>query len=96
MDNLHLPTPDFNNEINKALHTMTAHLHRYGSELGWLEDIVADIAQQHETFFRYARKTQPERTKFGLAQVASHLAAISSIRQELESKTKNILALVRR
>ncbi|ERF73686.1 hypothetical protein EPUS_00939 [Endocarpon pusillum Z07020] len=94
MNNLHLVTPDFNTEINKALHTMTAHLHRYGSELGWLGDIVAAIAQQHETYFKYVRKTPPERTRFGLLQVASHLSAISSIRQELEGKTKNILALL--
>lgn len=95
MDDLRLVTPDFNNETNKALHTMTAHLHRYGSELGWLEDIVSDIAEQHNAYFRAVRATPPNRTSFGIAQVASHLSAISSVRQELENKTKNILALVR-
>jgi hypothetical protein len=94
MDNLHLLTPDFNNETSKALHTMTAHLHRYGSELGWLEDIVSDIAQHRETYFRSIRATEPERMTFGIAQIASQLGAISSVRQELENKTKNILALL--
>jgi hypothetical protein len=90
-----------NTEINKALHTMTAHLHRYGSELGWLGDIVADISQHHTSYHKYlvthgakADDSAGERISLGLLQVTSQLNAVTSFRQELENKTRNILALV--
>lgn len=94
-------TGDLNMEISKALHTMTAHLHRYGSELGWFEDIVADILDHHEYFLGNQvnvgvnqNKFTGERISLGIVQVASHLKAVNSFRRELENKTQNILALV--
>jgi|ERR1700733_8919200 hypothetical protein len=101
MSALHPTTSDLNNEINKALHTMTAHLHRYGSELGWLEDIIAGISDHHSVFMEESNhdldqtKAARERITLGIAQTASQLKAVNSFRTELESKTRNILALVR-
>jgi hypothetical protein len=90
-----------NTEINKALHTMTAHLHRYGSELGWLQDIVSDISAHHASYHedRTAHREVVKisaggRVSLGLRQVGSQLKAVTSFRQELENKTRNILALV--
>lgn len=81
---------------------MTAHLHRYGSELERLADIVGHVERQHETFFanRSGKNTGPtleaqtQRTKLGIIQLSSQLEAVSSFRRELEDKTRNILALV--
>src|SRR5689334_7830744 len=103
MDDQETVATSLNNEMNKALHTMTAHLHRYGSELGWLEDTNKDISHHREIFIAAlkARKVDPEhvnglrRITFALQQITSQLRAVSSRRQELERKTQNILALVR-
>jgi predicted nucleic acid-binding Zn-ribbon protein len=102
MDNSNLQTEDFNNVLNKALHTMTAHLHRYGSELERLADIVEHVKWQHQGFFanRSDKDAHPtveaetQRTQLGIIQISSQLEAVNSFRQELEDKTKNILALV--
>jgi hypothetical protein len=101
MGALHPRTGDLNTELSKALHTMTAHLHRYGSELGWFEDIVADISYHHESLFKdqishgvNLKDSAGERISLGIVQVASQLKAVNSFRRELESKTRNILALV--
>ena len=80
---------------------MAAHLHRYGSELGWFEDIVADLSVHHDRFF----ETQPgqtdetgtragQRLSIGLVHIAAQLKAVNTFRQELQHKTQNILALV--
>jgi hypothetical protein len=102
MDNSNLQTEDFNNVLNKALHTMTAHLHRYGSELERLADIVGHVKWQHQGFFanRSDKGAHPtigaetQRMQLGMIQISSQLEAVNSFRQELEDKTKNILALV--
>ena len=94
MDDLENIDSDFNNEINKALHTMTAHVHRFRSELVMLEDIITDIAQHRETFFNRSGSEPSERVTFGLAQIGFHFSAVSNLRQEVENKIKNILALV--
>ena len=80
---------------------MAAHLHRYGSELGWFEDIVADISAHHERFFRSQQgeasdgaSSAGQRLCVGLVQIASQLKAVNTFRQELQLKTQNILALV--
>jgi len=91
---------DLNTEMNRELHIMTAHLHRYGSELGWFEDIVADISTYHKRFFLgqlddiKELESAGQRLSVGIAQVASQLKAVNCFRQELENKTRNILALV--
>jgi hypothetical protein len=45
-------TGDLNTEFSKALHIMTAHLHRYGSELGCFEHIIEDISAHHTEFLQ--------------------------------------------
>ncbi|KAF2264976.1 hypothetical protein CC78DRAFT_216414 [Lojkania enalia] len=35
-------------ELNKSLHVMAAHLHRYSSELGQLEGILLELQEQHK------------------------------------------------
>src|SRR5947207_8285550 len=101
MEGQHNDQSDFTNEINKALHTMAAHLHRYGSELGGLERTVQDIRDCCERF----RSLQPpnalqtdcdtqENSTLSFSQVISQLRAMNSFRRELEHKTTNILALV--
>lgn len=95
-------TPAFNNEINKALHCMVAHLHRYGSELESLDDALNHIQKQHTDFFA----TEParingvpaylpsERVALCLEQIKSQVQSAKVLRRELESKVGNILNLV--
>jgi hypothetical protein len=94
MDDFTASQPDFNNEVNKALHTMTAHVHRFRSEIAMLEEILADIIQHRQTFFDLCDETPPERVTLGLSQVGFQLSGVSNLRQEVENKTRNILALV--
>jgi len=78
---------------------MASHLHRYGSELARLEDIIeglskylakskADANNEYEQV-----ESHFDRAQLGLEQVSSQLKAVVAFRQELESKTNNILAL---
>lgn len=95
-------TPAFNNEINKALHCMVAHLHRYGSELESLGDALDHIQKQHAEFFAMepARVNgvpaflPSERVALCLAQIKSQIQSAKVLRRELESKVGNILNLV--
>jgi hypothetical protein len=80
---------------------MTAHLHRYGSELSCFEEIVVDIASHHEQFLHDKRKricddtiASPNRLSVDITQVASQLKTVNRFRLELENKTRNILDLV--
>jgi hypothetical protein len=40
----------FNSKTNRALHSMAAHLYRYGSELAMLAETVKSIVQYHTDF----------------------------------------------
>lgn len=96
MDKLNRQGEDFNNNLNKILHAMAAHLHRYGSELGRFADIVDHIEKQ---FKEMGLQSDTEndvqcRTSSAIEQVKSQLKDINTFRQELEYKTQNILALV--
>ena len=102
-NNLELQREDFNNNLNKTLHTMTAHLHRYGSELGRLADIVDHVGQEAAELYDYTgngsregalRARLRQRTVLAMAQIRSQLQDVNVFRQELEHKTQNILALV--
>jgi hypothetical protein len=76
---------------------MAAHLHRYGSELGWFEDIVSDLSVYHNEFFSvYHGQTEEagQRLSAGFVHIAAQLKAVNTFRQELQHKTQNILALV--
>jgi hypothetical protein len=79
---------------------MAAHLHRYGSELHSLSDILQDIksynSRFHETFVEHGTRAA---SALGcvlttLDQDASHLSAIRIFRGELQQKINNVLALV--
>jgi hypothetical protein len=102
MGSLQSKTGDMNTEVSRALHTMAAHLHRYGSELGWFEGIVADLSAHHDRFFQTqsgrankAETSAGQRLSVGLVHIAAQLKAVNTFRQELQYKTQNILALVR-
>lgn len=92
--------PTFNHRINKTLHCMVAHLHRYGSELDMLGDAVDCISQNHDEFFKEYPPQPPgtyhpaDRVERCLLQVRSQLRSAVILRKELELKVSNILALV--
>ncbi|KAL1645826.1 hypothetical protein SLS61_008087, partial [Didymella pomorum] len=101
MGSLQSKTGDMNTEVSRALHTMVAHLHRYGSELGWFEGIVADLSAHHDRFFQTqsgrankAETSAGQRLSVGLVHIAAQLKAVNTFRQELQYKTQNILALL--
>ncbi|KAL9116047.1 MAG: hypothetical protein Q9227_000415 [Pyrenula ochraceoflavens] len=77
------------NETSKALHAMAAHVHRYGTELGSLEDISSELSQAFAP--EYDAK---DSSATDFEQVKSQLKATGAFVRELEKKTKNILALL--
>ncbi|KAF2802175.1 uncharacterized protein BDZ99DRAFT_429058 [Mytilinidion resinicola] len=89
--------------INKKLHTMAAHLYRYGSELDRIDKIASELKSIHAKL-RPFENTEPSRTfdevmewrrvDQGLEQIISQMTALRSFREELERKTSNILALL--
>jgi hypothetical protein len=89
-----------NSETSRALHCMTAHLHRYGSELALLSDIVQDIkkynTESHEKFVKYSIRPIKalDHISRSLDQISSHLSPISQFRKELQLKTNNVLSLL--
>ena len=89
------------NEINNAVHTMAAHVHRYKAEVEILEEIASDLARTHKTFCT-ASTCSPEHgtTAFSnhlvsLALVTSKIKAFRKFVGELEMKNQTIIALVR-
>lgn len=80
---------------------MASHLHRYGSELARLEDIIGDLskylakskAEAENEHVEVESHIDIDRAQLGLEQAYSQLKAEVAFRQELESKTNNILAL---
>lgn len=84
-------------ELNKVLHAMAAHLHRYASELTSTEFTIENL----ETWHRYIHEKHPsdnegeyQEIEQNFSQVASQLQSIMCFEQELEKKIQNILALV--
>jgi uncharacterized phage infection (PIP) family protein YhgE len=89
----------FQEDINKALHAMASHLHRYASELSSLEETLSEIAAHHKAIHdenTMLNDFQFQRIENGLRQVASQLRPIKHFETELEKKLQNILALVSR
>lgn len=87
----------FHEELNKALHAMAAHLHRYGSELKSLHETLPDIEAYHESVNSLGVPSdvfQSQRAKNGLRQIASQLQPVRHFEAELEKKLQNILALL--
>ena len=85
-------------DINRALHAIAAHLHRYTSELTSIEDTTNAIVKTHRLVFSVAEShrsdTAFQRVEDGFNQAASHLTAAKAFELELEKKIENILALV--
>ena len=79
---------------------MAAPLHRYGSELHSLSDILEDIKFYNSCFHeKFVERRIREAGALGcitttLGQVASYLSAIRTFRDELQQKINNVLALV--
>jgi hypothetical protein len=85
--------PTFHEELNKALHAMAAHLHRYLSELKSLEETLSDIGGYYES--TGLQGPQNPTIENSIWQIASQLQPIKHFASELEKKLQNILALVR-
>lgn len=80
---------------------MAAHLHRYGSELRSLSEILdhcrAYNSHFHEGFVRLGVRAAADDLGWILTtldRAASCLSAISTFRDELQRKIDNVLALV--
>jgi hypothetical protein len=92
--------PRVNADTNQSLHCMAAHLHRYGSELRSLSDILQDIKSYNSHLHdEFAARGVRQAGALGcimtaLDQASSYLAAICLFRDELQQKIDNVLALV--
>jgi chromosome segregation ATPase len=82
--------------LNRALHSIAAHLHRYRSELNSLEAVIVDIGCQLTELRHLHESTEDSNRQIahGLDQTASQVKATNDFCQELEKKLSNILALV--
>ena len=83
--------------VNRALHSVAAHLHRYGSELKAIQDTLADIMHAYREFGKsrhedYANAEKLSHTSFD--QITTQVKQVKAFRWELEVKLQNILALV--
>jgi hypothetical protein len=84
--------------INPALHSIAAHLHRYLSELKSLRCIAANLLS-HYKCVQTDKPTEGDPIKYddasrSISQLLSHIEATEDFANELEKKTQNILALV--
>lgn len=79
---------------------MAAHLHRYGSELTLLSDIIQDVKRYndefHDELVRLGMRDKNALEDFmrGLDHASSQVSGISNFRDEMQQKIDNILALV--
>lgn len=75
---------------------MASHLHRYGSELARLEDIVDDLSKHlgKSAADNISTESPANHAQLGFEQVKSQLKAVIAFRHELESRTNNTLNLV--
>lgn len=87
--------------MNRALHSIAAHLHRYNSELEGMQDTLEDVLKHHGLFEEskggpkgIPAESADGRVSNGLGQIASHLKQVRAFLRELETKLQNILALV--
>jgi hypothetical protein len=89
MDHNEAASSALHSTINRALHAMASHLHRFRSELDWLEDTIAWIRENMGTFH-----ATEEAGLASLGYVATHLKSSNCFAMEVEKKIQNILALV--
>lgn len=80
--------------INRALHSIAAHLHRYRSELNSVEGIIADLSTHYTILCERGAKEDAEKASRGFRQVLTQIQATNHFAQELEKKVQNILALL--
>ncbi|KAI5791067.1 hypothetical protein EDC01DRAFT_657030 [Geopyxis carbonaria] len=78
-----------NTELNKALHIMAAHLHRYRSELARLQGVADLLVAKRELMIDEIHAAEDN-----LEQVRSQLSGVRWFANELELKISNILALL--
>ena len=87
--------------LNRALHSIAAHLQRYGSELTSTEETLSDIIRHHDQFLSDVKVeglrhvADDNLVCNGLNDITSHLWQVKAFLLELETKLENILALVR-
>lgn len=78
--------------VNRALHSIAAHLHRFRSELSSTEGIILELNTQYAAILE---GDDADKAARGFNQVLSQMQATSRFVKELEKKIQNILALVR-
>ena len=83
-------------DMNRALHAMSAHLHRYGSELSSTEDTVSDLISRHGQIFPMTTDAPASvaEIELSLTEAKGQVRAAETMRLELEQKIQNILALL--
>lgn len=85
-------------QINRALHSIAAHLHRYLSELNSLQGVIVDLATHYESVYEGEEEASHlesfQAASRGFSQTLSQIEASHAFAQELEKKIQNILALV--
>jgi len=80
--------------INRALHSIAAHLHRYRSELNSVEGIIAGLSTHYTILCERGAEGDAGKASRGFSQVLTQMQATNYFTQELEKKVQNILALV--
>ncbi|VUC30643.1 unnamed protein product [Clonostachys rosea] len=84
-------------KLNRALHSIAAHLHRYISELNSLKAITNDLIKFYASIYSNGGSLSDEdlaQLTLGFEQVLSQVEASLDFALELEKKTKNILDLL--
>lgn len=76
--------------INRALHSIAAHLHRYRSELKSIEGFIVDLATHYAAVCERGLDDSADRASRGFSQVLSQMRATNDFAQELEKKIQNI------
>lgn len=91
--------------MNKSLHIMIAHVHRYRSEISRLEDVLTELSSRYEKYFSFVdskddvdesvnRTSNLKQVKLSYQQLMSHLRSVRSFHEESERESQSILALV--
>jgi hypothetical protein len=83
-------------ETHRALHSMTAHILRYGSELATITSVVSELIQQHDDLAHQTNQQAHEKDQVhrALKQQLAEVDTIARTQNELAKKLKNTLALV--
>jgi hypothetical protein len=88
------------NEINTALHTMAAHLHRYKAGIGITQDVIIYLTQQLTDLCPHSSCSNEESAwsisncRASLEMARTNVVAIQQFISELEVKTDTVISLV--